>query len=364
MKKLTKDRLIEILDKNTAVLSIVALLFAILLSGIIMALSGYNPFEAFAAIIEGAFLSQSAIAQTLTQATPLIFTGLAFTFAKRATIMNLGIEGQLYLGAMAAAIVGPMDLGLPIFIHLPLALLAGIIAGSLYAGLVGVLKVKFGSNEVIATIMLNSIAIYFVGYLVNDVFLAEGSSTAQTEKVLDTALLPKIFSKYQLTIAIIFAILACILVKWIFDRTVLGYEITGVGLNPLAAQTAGISVNKVVIISLLISGAIAGFAGASHVLGVDKRLIVGFSPGYGFDGIAVSALASGSPIGVIFSGIIFGALRAGSMFLNRTTSTPTEFVGVIQALVVIFVAAPMLMKQILLIDKAKASATAKEVKEG
>ena len=204
----------------------------------------------------------------------------------------------------------------------------------------GVLKVKFGSNEVIATVMLNSIATYLVDYLLNGPMLAENSSVAQTERVLETAQLPRIFQQYQLTIAILLAVAACILVKLFMDRTALGYEIRAVGLNPDAAETAGISKAKVTIVALCISGCIAGLAGASHVLGVDRRLINGFSNDYGFSGISVAAL------GVIFAGIVFGALRAGTMELNRTTSIPVEFVNVIQAMVVILVAAPLLVKEL------------------
>lgn len=340
---------------NTILLSVISLGFAIVISGIIMALCGYNPFEAFGAMFVGAFGSQRAIAQTLTQATPLIFTGLAFTFAKKATLINLGIEGQLQMGAMAAAIVGAIDLGLPMALHLPLALVAGMIAGGLYAGFVGFLKVKFGSNEVIATIMLNSIAIYFVSYLANYPLKVEGA-VAQTSKVMETAMLPRIFSKYQLTLAIFIAIAACILVKYFMQKTRLGYEMRCVGMNSTAAETAGIKIGKIMMIAMFISGAIAGLAGAGQVLGVDRRFIDGFSPGYGFDGIAVAALAADNPIGVIFAGIIFGALRAGSMVLNRTTNIPTDFVNVIQALVVLFVAAPMLVKAILRINDKKVAA--------
>lgn len=349
-----KSILNKISTTNTAVLSIISLVFAIIVSGIIMAVCGYNPLEAFAAIFNGAFGSQRAIAQTLTQATPLIFTGLAFTFTKKATLINLGVEGQLYLGAMAAALVGAMDIGLPMIIHLPLALFAGIVAGGLYAGLVGLLKVRFGSNEVIATIMLNTIAINFTSYLANYPFKAEGS-IPQTQKVMETAMLPRIFPKYQLTIAIFIAIIACILIKYFIDKTITGYEIKCVGRNRVAAETAGVNIGKIMIVSMLISGAIAGLAGASHALGVDRRFIDGFSPGYGFDGIAVAALAADSPIGVMFSGIVFGALRAGSMVLNRTTKIPTDFINVIQALVVIFVAAPLLVKEILRIKDRKTS---------
>lgn len=336
----------RIMSLNGAVLSAISLLLAILVSGIIMAVCGYNPFEAFAAIFAGAFGSKRGFIQTLTQATPLIFTGLAFTFAKKATLINLGIEGQLQFGAMAAAIVGAIDLGLPTVIHLPLTLLSGILAGGIFAGLVGLLKVKFGSNEVIATIMLNEIALLFCGYLVNYPFKAAGTMS-QTEKVLGTAMLPRIILKYQLTIAIFIAVAACILVKYFMDRTVRGYEIRCVGTGTVAAETAGIHVGRVMVTAMFISGAIAGLAGATHVMGVDHRYIEGFSPGYGFDGIAVSALAGEHPIGVIFAGIVFGALRSGSMVLNRTTSIPTDFINVIQALVVVFVAAPLLMKGIL-----------------
>lgn len=348
-----------------APLSIVSLLISVVISAIILALCGYNPFEAYSAILVGAFGSLRGIAQTFTQATPLIFTGLAFTFAKKATLINLGVEGQMYMGALGAAIVGAWDFGLPTLIHVPLAIIAGILFGAAYAAIIGFLKVKFGSNEVVAGVMLNSIATLFVGYLLNGPLLAEGSSVAQTERIAESARLPRIFQSYQLTIAIFIAIIACIFIKWFIDRTTLGYEIRCVGLNPKAAETAGVSISKVLIVAMCVSGGIAGMAGASHVLGVDRRLISGFSPGYGFNGIAVSALAADSPIGVIFAGVVFGVLRAGAMELNRGTGIPVEFVDVIQAMVVIFVSAPLLVKGILHIKnnyggKKKTAKAAKE----
>lgn len=334
-------------ELDGAVLSVLSLLMAVVVSAIIMAICGYNPFEAYRAIVVGAFGSLRGIAQTLTQVTPLIFTGLAFTVAKKATLINLGIEGQMYMGALGAAIVGAWSLGLPTLVQLPLAIVAGMLFGAAYAGIVGFLKVRFGSNEVIATIMLNSIATLFVGYLINGALADTNSSVAQTVKIQASAQLPRVFQQYQLSIAIFIAVAACIFIKWFIDKTTLGYEIRAVGLNKHAAQTAGVSINKVVIVSLCISGAIAGLAGAGHVLGVDRRLIMGFSPGYGFDGIAVAALAADNPVGVIFAGLVFGALRAGAMELNRATNIPVEFVNVIQAMVVILVSAPLLVKDIL-----------------
>ena len=316
------------------------------ISAIFIILTGGNALRAFAGFFQGIVGSAYNLAEVLVKATPLILAGLGVSVAFKSGFTNIGAEGQLYMGALASAAVGMLDLGLPMALHLPLAVAAGMAAGGLYAGLVGVLKVKFGSNEVIATVMLNSIATYLVDYLLNGPMLAENSSVAQTERVLETAQLPRIFQQYQLTIAILLAVAACILVKLFMDRTALGYEIRAVGLNPDAAETAGISKAKVTIVALCISGCIAGLAGASHVLGVDRRLINGFSNDYGFSGISVAALAADSPVGVIFAGIVFGALRAGTMELNRTTSIPVEFVNVIQAMVVILVAAPLLVKEL------------------
>ena len=334
----------QILEKN---MSAVALILALVLGGFIMLTCGYNPVEAYASILKGAFIGKKAICQTLVQATPLIFAGLAYTVAKRANLINLGIEGQLYMGALGTSIVALMPLRLPAVIWIPLALLAGVLLGGLYAGLVGFMKVKFGSNEVIATMMLNTIAVNFVAYMVNYPLKEQGKSMAQTSKFTEVVWIPKLLEKTQLTAAIIIAVIACILVKLLFDRTVIGYEIKCVGLNLKASETAGIRIGRIMIIAMLLSGGIAGLLGGSHVLGVDHRLISDFSSGYGFDGIAVAALAADNPVGVILSGIIFGALRAGCMVLNRTTGIPTEFIDVIQALIILFVAAPLLVKEIL-----------------
>ncbi len=341
--------------------SIVAFLLSVVISGIILAVCGYNPFTAYSAILVGSFGSLRGIAQVLTQATPLIFTGLAFTLAKKASLINLGVEGQMYFGALGSALVGTMDLGLPAIIHIPLAVLGGIVFGALFGAVIGVLKVKFGSNEVVAGVMLNSIATYIVGYLLNGPLLAEGSPVAQTERVVPSALLPRVFPKYQLSIMIFIAIVACIFMKWFIDRTTLGYEIRNVGISPKASETAGINIGKAMMIAFCVSGGIAGLAGANQVLGVDRRLISDFSPGYGFNGIAVAALATDNPIGVIFAGIVFGVLEAGAMEVNRSTGIPVEFVDVIQAMVVIFVSAPLLVGELgrvknLFTRKTKASA--------
>lgn len=323
-----------------------ALLLSMIISGGILMICGYNPFSAYSAIFAGSLGSIRGIAQTLTRALPIIFTGLAFTLTKKASLINLGVEGQMYMGALGSALIGTMNLPIPSILHILLAVFSGVAFGALYGAVIGVLKVKFGSNEVVAGVMLNSIATYFIGYLLNGPILAEGSTVAQTERVAKTAQLPRIFPQYQVTIMIVFAILACILMKWFMDYTVLGYEIRCVGISQTASETAGIKIGKALILVLCISGGIAGLAGVNQVLGVDRRLINEFSPGYGFNGIAVSALAGENPIGVIFAGIVFGILEAGAIEVNRKTGIPIEFVDVIQAMVVIFVAAPLLIRDL------------------
>lgn len=343
------------LGDNSLFISAIALVISVIISALIMLLCGYNPMEAYSAIFTGAFGSLRGFAQTLTQATPLIFTGLAFTLAKKANLINLGVEGQMYMGALGAAMVGIVDLGIPGWLHILLAVAAGFLFGAAFGAVIGIMKVKFDSNEVVAGVMLNEIAMCFINYLLNGVLLAKDSPVAQTERVVKAARLPRIMGNYQVTIAIFIALVACIIIKWFITRTTLGYEIRAVGLNKRGAETAGINVGKAWIIAMLISGGIAGLAGVNQVLGVDRRLISGFSPGYGFNGIAVAALAADDPLSVVLAGLIFGVLRAGALELNRTTGIPVEFVDVIQAMVVIFVSAPLLIKHMgKAMNKAKA----------
>ncbi|SDK23088.1 ABC transporter permease [Natronincola ferrireducens] len=342
----TKNILSKVLNSKDVTISFISFLLALGISSIIIFLNGYSPIVVFNGIYQGSFGNARAFFQTLVQATPIIFTGLAFTVAFKAGLINIGAEGQLYMGAISAALVGVYISGLPMIIHISLALLAGIIAGGLWGALVGFLKVRFGSNEVITTIMLNFIAISFTSYLVNYPLKAEGSHVAQTERILPSATLVRLFSGSQITIAFIIAIVTAISIEYMLKKTLFGYEVRVVGLNPKAAETAGIKTKRILLYTMFLSGAIAGLAGATQILGVQRRFVDHFSAGFGFDGIAVAALAANNPLGVILSGILFGALRAGSMTLNRITNIPADIVGIIQSLVIIFVAAPLLVRQI------------------
>jgi simple sugar transport system ATP-binding protein len=332
--------------KNALFTSSFALLFSIALGALILRLSGYHPLECYRLIFGISLGTVKGFALSLSQATPLMFTGLSFAIAYRVRMINTGAEGQLYVGAMAAAIVGGY-LSLPRFIHLPAAVLAAFMAGGMAAFFVAFLKVKFGASEIILTLMLNSILILVTGYLANAPLKPADSAISQTRMIESTARLNRLIPQTQLTTAIILAVLIAVVLQFVLSRSAYGYEIKVTGLNLKAALTAGIRVNRVYLSTFFISGAIAGLGGAAMALGVNYRFIAGFSANLGFAGISVAALAAYNPVTVILTAFLFGVLKAGAITLNRTTPIPVEFVDVIQVLVVIFVAAPMLIRAIL-----------------
>ena len=323
--------------------SIVALVCAIIVGGVIIAIAGYSPIETYLAMFKGSLGSRKGIVLSLTQATPLIFTGLSFAIAYRVKLVNLGAEGQLYMGAMAAAIVGYSLTGLPAPLHIAITLLISALVGGLVGLFIGYLRIRFGAREVITSIMLNEIIILFTSFLAAGPLKGENSVTVQTERILTTALLPVLAKQSQLTIAFILAVLIAIMLQVLLNKTVVGYEMRVTGFSRRAAETGGIKVWKIYLLTIFISGAVAGLGGASQVMGVNKRFVEGFSASYGFAGISVAALAVYNPVAVVFSGIIFGILKAGAMTVSRTTAIPVEFVSVIQSLVVVFMAAPNLI---------------------
>lgn len=330
-------------------ISLLAFTFALLIGAILIQVSGFSAIDTYKAIFQGSLGSTKGIVLSLSQATPLLLTGLAFAIAFRVRLINTGAEGQLYTGAMVSALIGAYIANLPPFLHSSLAVLLGMVAGGLVGIFMGFLKIKYKANEVIMGIMLNEVLILITNWMSTGPFKAPGSPTSQTVKILDSARLVKIVPKSQLTTAILIAVVMAILLEFLLRKTALGYEIKVIGMNLRAAETAGINVSRVYLFTIFVSGAMAGLAGAALSLGIHYRFIEGISTGFGFSGISVAALAQYSPIGVLFSSFLFGALRAGAMTLNRTTAIPIEFVSVIQALVVVFVAAPKVMSS--LIDK-------------
>ena len=271
---------------------------------------------------------------------------LAFLFAFKSGLFNIGAEGQFLVGALGAAIVGISFERLPAVVHVPLALLVGAVAGGLWGFIPAFLKTRFGAHEVITTMMLSYVALYLTGYMVNYPFKAPGW-VAQTVPISPSAALPRILPPTQLSASIFLAGLLTLGTQYVLRKTAFGFEIRATGLNPDAAQNAGINVDRKLILALVVSGAIAGLGGSGEILGVHRRFIEGFSPGYGWDGLAVALVGGNNPYGALLAAVLFGALRSGGMIMTRATGVPLDIVFLLRALVILFVAAPTLIRSLL-----------------
>jgi simple sugar transport system permease protein len=324
-----------------------SLLIALLLGAVLFHVTGHNALHAYQMMLRGSLGSPGAMQNTLFQATPVILTGLAFVVAIKSGIVNIGAEGQLMAGAMAAAIVGHYVTA-PAFVHVPLAVLAACAVGGLCGALIAFLKVRFGAHAVITAIMLNHIINNFTSYLVNFPLLAEGANMGYTERIQPTAHMPLLRNMLpipapyfqRLSVGILLAVLVPVGVWFLFKYTRAGFEMRVTGRSLDAANTAGIKSGKRMVQALFLSGAIAGLAGAIEILGSMNQFVDRFSPGWGFDGIAVAFLSGLNFIGVVFSGLFFGALSAGSIHMQIFARIPIDYVNVIQAIVIMLVAAP------------------------
>ena len=326
--------------------SVAAILLSLLVSAVIMLIARYNPIDAFSAMLDGAFGSRNAIANTLAKATPLIFVGLACAFANKGGVFNIGGEGQLYMGAIFAAITRLAMQGLPRLVVIVTCLLVGAIAGGLVGAFNGFLKAKLQINEVIVAIMLNYICKFLTSHYVNGPLKEEGSQTAKTVAIGDQYMLSKLVPKTQLTTALVIALVLVVVLYFFFEKTRMGYNIRAVGENPRAAQAAGIAMSGTVVLTMGISGALAGLAGATEVFGKLGRFVDLFSPGYGFTGIAVAVLGRNNPFAVLLSALLFGIIDAGSMKMSYVAGVSTSMISVMQGLVILFVATPNLVKSL------------------
>lgn len=316
-----------------------SILLSILIGSFFLMINGYSPLVAYQNILIGAFGNQYAIGETLLKTTPLLFTGLAVAIAFQAGLFNIGGEGQLLMGALATAMVGQLNLGLPAILHVPLALATGLLAGAAWGGLAGLIKARFGAHEVIITIMLNYIAFLLTSYMVNYPWKAEGM-VPQTNEVVATAQLARLIRGSQLNVGLFIGLAAVIVAALFLKKTVLGYEMRAVGFNPPASQTAGINAALISVLAMAIAGSAAGIGGGVEILGVHERFIQGFSPGFGYDGVAVAVLANNQPWLVPLTAVLFGILRAGGAYLERSTNIPGDFAMLIQGLVIFFAATP------------------------
>ncbi len=339
------SRIANLFRGNKIFISIGSLFLALISGGILLAVSGYNPLEAYSAMFVGAFGDMGRIADALGIATPLLLCGLAVSVAMIGGVINIGCEGQLHIGAMMSAIFGIFLHRLPAFFLLPLCVLASMIGGGLWAGLAGYLRNKTKANEVVLTIMLNYIAIYLTDYITTYWIKAEGM-VVKTPNVADAAILPRLYPHSRLTFGFLIALAFVFVIYWMLKKTAFGFEIQAMGKNLAAAETSGINIKKQFLLTMFISGALAGLGGGVEVLGVHKYFISGFSSGYGYDGLSISVLGQNNPFGVLISAILYGALRSGAQLMDRTTSVPNEFVIVMQALVIVFVATPGIIRML------------------
>jgi general nucleoside transport system permease protein len=313
-----------------------AVALSLLTGAIIILLMGENPALAFRAVAQGAFGSWHAVGRTLQDTTPLLLTGLAVAVAFRAGLFNIGVEGQMVLGALAAAIAASR-LGLPPFLALLAAVTSGVTVGALFAALAGVLRARFRVHEVLSTIMLNFIAFALASWVLARPGIKEPGSIPQTPAIPEGAGLPDILP--EIGLGIVVAVLAAVALHAFLSRTRPGFEMRTVGLRPEAARAGGVHVGRTMILAMVFSGALAGMAGVDQVLGVHGRYIEGFSPGYGFTGIAIAFLAMNRPLAVIPAALLFGALKAGALSMDALTPMPREIITMLQALVLVFVAA-------------------------
>lgn len=315
--------------------SFAALGAALVLSGIVVLLSGGNPLVAFGALAEGAFGSLESLSELGVKTCPLLLTGLAITIAFRAGVWNIGAEGQLAIGAMAMAAVGTRVDAIPASAGLVLCVAAAALAGAAWAGIAALLRVHRNVNEIISTIMLNFIALSLISYLVQGPLMEAGGRYPQTDAIGAALWMPRL-APYRIHAGLALGLLLAVGVYVLLFRTVAGYEMRAAGLNTRASRLAGIDVKRRVVMALLLSGALAGIAGGVEVSAITRRMYEHFSPGWGFTAIAVALLGRLHPAGVVAAALFFGALDAGSNAMQRAAGVSPVLVSLIQGTIVVF----------------------------
>jgi ABC-type uncharacterized transport system permease subunit len=342
---------------------VLAVLTALVVGAGVILISGGNPLLAYAGLYEGSIgcpgalsdggvnatrlVCADSLADWLVTATPYITAGLAVAIAFKCGLFNIGVEGQLLAGSLASVLVGYKLTGMPRVVHLPLAITAGVAAGAVWGAIPGALKAFTGAHEVIVTIMLNYIAATMTSFLLSGVMKDPASgAVARTPYIANSARLPDLIPDPDilLHLGVLIAAAIAVLIWWLLYTTTIGYEIRTVGENPNAARYAGISVRGTIILTMAIAGGLGGLAGAIEVTGVNYYHTPGFSVGYGFDSIAIALLGRAHPLGVIPAALLFGGLHAGASRMQFLAQIPVDIIQVIQALVLIFVAAPAIVR--------------------
>jgi general nucleoside transport system permease protein len=301
--------------------------------------------EAYKALFLGAVGGVTAITESLTQATPLICAGLGVSLAFRTGLFNIGAQGQLIMGAILAAWVG-FAWHLPPGLHLVIAILAGLVGGAVWGGVVGLLKARTGAHEVIVTIMLNYVAIYLLQWVLTTATFKRPGREDPISPIVDPSAQYPQLGDSRLHGGFLLSLLAAVFVWWLLNRSTVGFELRAVGAGPDASRTAGMNVGRAYVIAMVVAGALAGLAGTQQVLGTDLPLTDGVAASVGFDAITVALLGRGTPLGTVLAGLLFGALNAGGLQMQLQTQTPLTLTTVLQAVIVLFVAAPALVRSV------------------
>ncbi len=306
--------------------------------------------DAYVALFQGAVGGWGPISETLTRAAPLILAGLSVAVGFQAGLFNIGAQGQMLLGGMFTLVVG-FQFDLPAVIHIPLAVIAGIVGGAIWGAIPGYLRARTGAHEVITTIMLNFIALRLVDYLLTSQFFqVEGRNDPVSQTVLDSARYPKLLDwldpRYRVHLGIVVAIAVAAIIWWVLYRSTIGFEFRAVGANPEGARYGGMNVVVVTVGVMALAGALAGLAGANEIMGPLGRATPGFVGVIGFDAIALALLGRSHPFGVVAAGLLFGGLAAGGQNMQSIVAGGPDIVQVIQALIIVFIAAPALIKAI------------------
>ena len=340
-------------DLQPVLIPLYAILLSFVVGGVLIAMIGVNPFEAYWALLRGMFGSWDRVAASIARSVPFLGSALALAFAFRAGLFNIGAEGQLLIGGVTAAWVGTWAVvsDMPGIFAVTMVMLAGFVGGAVWGGIPGVLRAKTGAHEVISTIMLNSIALFMTRWLINStdplILRDTSASVPRTKEIAASARLPEIVdSEPNLHMGLFVMIALCLVVAFVLRRTTYGFETITVGTNPYASQYAGISVDRIIILAMLFSGSFAGLAAASEVAGTNNFFQPGTFAFIGFDGIAIALLARGNPIAIIPAAFLWGSLLSGAPLMQQEAGVSIDVVRVIQAMVLLFVAADAIVRYV------------------
>jgi ABC-type uncharacterized transport system permease subunit len=306
------------------------------------------PITTYSALVQGSLLSTNGLVDTVVNATPLILVGLAVGLGFKAGLFNIGGQGQFLIGAVTAAAAGAALSDSQPIVAIPLAILAGTIAGAVYGFIPGFLKAYTGAHEVVTTIMLNYVAIYVVAYLITGPLRAEGASFARSPDV-GAAGLPEIINAglgHPGHVGIVVPFLIVIVAWWLLYRTTIGFEIRTVGANPDAALYAGMRPRRLIVLAMTTAGLLAGLAGSLEILGVSRNMPAAYSTNVGFDAITVALLGRANPIGIMFGGLLLGAMRAGAPLMQTIAGIPVQMVDLLQGVILFFLAADILVRRV------------------